>query len=381
MGVAVYYIILAAVIVLGRLMPQSGKQKKNYIIVMAAIHAFVSGFRYRYLTGDLQKYAFTYYKLNEKGWFDDDVFSEGRNFLFTWFLKAVNHLTDKDFCAVLLIVAIVVEIAVAIVIFRHSPSPWLSYLIWNCFGFYIFGFSALKQSFAMAFIMLAFSAIMNGKQSKFIIWTVIAGCIHLPALIFLPSYLIVRRKLTYRSFVFYGILVGLIFVLRDDIVQFVSEFYYEDNTTFVSSGRIGGRFMMMCMILLAGAFMKGISGRKFTTVFNIIAIGTVIQLFSSFDNVFTRLADYYLQMTVIFIPMMFTEYEDEEFEGAPKGLKLYFNKKQMTALVVCLVALSIAFYYVTNLSIEIDFIDDYTNYRFDWEVKEDLWDVIDKQAY
>ena len=29
MGVAIYYIILAAVIVLGRLMPQNGKKKKN----------------------------------------------------------------------------------------------------------------------------------------------------------------------------------------------------------------------------------------------------------------------------------------------------------------------------------------------------------------
>lgn len=54
MGVAIYYIILAAVIVFGILMPQSGKKKKNYIILMAALHAFVSGFRYKLLTGDLQ---------------------------------------------------------------------------------------------------------------------------------------------------------------------------------------------------------------------------------------------------------------------------------------------------------------------------------------
>lgn len=164
MGVAIYYIILAAVIVFGRLMPQSGEKKKNYIILMAALHAFISGFRYKYLTGDLQKYAFTFYKLNEKSWFDDTVFSSGRNFLFSWFLKAVNHLSNKDFQVVLLIVAVVIEIAVAIVIYRHSPSPWLSYLIWNCFGFYIFGFSALKQSFAMAFVLLAFSAIMEKSR-------------------------------------------------------------------------------------------------------------------------------------------------------------------------------------------------------------------------
>lgn len=378
MGVAIYYIILAAVIVLGRLMPQNGKKKKNYIILMAALHAFVSGFRYKYLTGDLQKYAFTFYKLNEKSWFDDTVFSSGRNFLFSWFLKAVNHLSNKDFQVVLLIVAVVIEIAVAIVIYRHSPSPWLSYLIWNCFGFYIFGFSALKQSFAMAFVLLAFSAIMEKKPLKFVIWSVIAGAIHFPAFIFLPSYLICRRKPTYRSIAFYAIIVGIIFAFRDNIVGFVSEFYYED-TSFVSSGRIGGRFLMIYMILLAGILMKGLRGQKFSTVFNVIAIGAVIQIFSTFDNIFTRLADYYLQMLIIFIPMIFTEFEDENYSDSAASFRLYLNKKQITALTICLVFLSTAFYYFTILNVEIDFIDDYINYRFDWEVKEDLWDTIKKQ--
>ena len=117
MGVAIYYIILAAVIVFGILMPQSGKKKKNYIILMAALHAFVSGFRYKLLTGDLQKYAYTFLTVKDKDWFSEDVFSEGRNFLFMWFLKAVNQITDGNFQIVLIIIAVFIELAVAIVVF------------------------------------------------------------------------------------------------------------------------------------------------------------------------------------------------------------------------------------------------------------------------
>lgn len=373
MGVAIYYIILAAVIVFGRLMPQSGEKKKNYIILMAALHAFISGFRYKYLTGDLQKYAFTFYKLNEKSWFDDTVFSSGRNFLFSWFLKAVNHLSNKDFQVVLLIVAVVIEIAVAIVIYRHSPSPWLSYLIWNCFGFYSFGFSALKQSFAMGFILLAFSAIMEKKPVRFIVFVAVAGFIHFPAFIFLPAYIIASRKITYKNAIIYIVIAILIFALRNDIVELSSDFYYEDKD-FVSSGRISGRFLMLCIILIAGAFIKGVDGKKFSTVISVVAVGTVIQLFSSFDNVFTRLADYYLQMLIVLIPMIFTDFEDEKYDDSAASYKLFLNKKQKQLLTICLVILSVAFYYFTVLSVKIVSVDDYLNFKFSWEVSDDLWD-------
>ena len=373
MGVAIYYIILAAVIVLGRLMPQSGKKKKNYIILMAALHAFVSGFRYKLLTGDLQKYAYTFLAVKGKGWFSEDVFSDGRNFLFMWFLKAVNQITDGNFQIVLIIIAVFIELAVAIVVFKHSPSPWLSYLIWNCFGFYSFGFSALKQSFAMGFILLAFSAIMEKKPVKFIIFVVIAGFIHFPAIIFLPAYIIASRKITYKNAIIYIVIAILIFALRNDIVELSSDFYYEDKN-FVSSGRISGRFLMLCLIIIAGVFIKGVDGIKFSTVLSIVAIGTIIQLFSSFDNVFTRLADYYLQMLIVFIPMIFTDFEDEKYDDSSVSYKLFLSKKQKKLLTICLVLLSVAFYYFTVLSVKTISVDDYLNFKFSWEVSDDLWD-------
>lgn len=373
MGVAIYYIILAAVIVLGRLMPQSGKKKKNYIILMAALHAFVSGFRYKLLTGDLQKYAYTFLTVKDKDWFSEDVFSEGRNFLFMWFLKAVNQITDGNFQIVLIIIAVFIELAVAIVVFKHSPSPWISYLIWNCFGFYSFGFSALKQSFAMGFILLAFSAIMEKKPVKFIIFVVIAGFIHFPAIIFLPAYIIASRKITYKNAIIYIVIAILIFALRNDIVELSSDFYYEDKN-FVSSGRISGRFLMLCLIIIAGVFIKGVDGIKFSTVLSIVAIGTIIQIFSSFDNVFTRLADYNLQMLIVFIPMIFTDFEDEKYDDSSVSYKLFLSKKQKKLLTICLVLLSVAFYYFTVLSVKTISVDDYLNFKFSWEVSDDLWD-------
>lgn len=374
MGVTVYYLVLAAVIVLGLVMPQSGKQKKNYIITMAVIHAFVSGFRDCLLTGDLKKYAYTFLLVGERGWFSDEVFQDGRNFLFFWFLKAVNQLTDAEFQIALLIIAIIVELSVAIVVYKYSPSPWLSYLIWNCFGFYIFGFSAIKQSFAMAFIMLAFSAIMEKKPLKFFIWTLVAGCIHFPAFIFLPAYIISSRKITFKSLTVYGAIMVTIFVFRTQIVDFIKDFYYE-NTEFLNNSEIGSRFIMMCAILFAGIMLKGLNEKKFSILFHIITISAILQIFSSFDNIFTRLSDYYFQMSIIFIPMIFTDLDDEVYTDSLSNKRLYFGTKAKKLLVIALTVISLWYYYYTNLSVKIEVsVDDYLNYRFCWEVDESLWE-------
>ena len=225
----------------------------------------------------------------------------------------------------------------------------------------------------MGFILLAFSAIMEKKPVRFIVFVAVAGFIHFPAFIFLPAYIIASRKITYKNAIIYIVIAILIFALRNDIVELSSDFYYEDKD-FVFSGRIGGRFLMLCLIIIAGVFIKGVDGIKFSTVLSIVAIGTIIQLFSSFDNVFTRLADYYLQMLIVFIPMIFTDFEDEKYDDSSVSYKLFLNKKQKQLLTICLVILSVAFYYFTVLSVKTISVDDYLNYKFSWEVSDDVWD-------
>lgn len=211
MGVRVYYYIVAAVLGFAVLLPQHGRQKKIYIALMAILHTFVCGWRYMYLTGDLRKYAWGYYTITESGWFSEEVFQGGRNFGFFWLQKLFSSLTNGDFQIFLIFIAIVTEIAVAIIIYRYSPTPWLSYLLWNCFGFYVFGFSAIKQALAMALLMLAFTGIMEEKPKRFLLWTALAGCVHAPALIFLPAYWMAKSRLSIQKMIVYGVCAGFVF--------------------------------------------------------------------------------------------------------------------------------------------------------------------------
>ena len=189
-----YYLLLVAIIALGVLMPQGTKDRKQYIVTMAVLHSLLSGLRYPFLTGDMQHYCYKYWHINENGWFSEDVFQEGRNFGFNWLMKFFSTLSDGEFQVFLIAVAIFIEAVVAFLIYKYSPLPWLSFLVWNCMGFYCFGFSAIKQSIAMGLVMIAFVGIMEEKPKLFALFTILAGFVHAPALIFLPAYFLSKRN-------------------------------------------------------------------------------------------------------------------------------------------------------------------------------------------
>lgn len=367
MGVKVYYYVVAAVLGFGFLIPQHGNKKKIYIALMAILHTFICGWRYMYLTGDLLKYSGQYTRIYpNNGWFSEQVFDGGRNFGFAWLSKLLSLISNGNFQILLIVIAVITEIAVAVIIYRYSPAPWLSYLLWDCFGFYIFGFSAIKQALAMGLLMFAFIGIMEENPKKFLIWTALAGCVHVPALIFLPAYWIAQSRLNTKKLILYVVCAALIFIFRNQIVMFISSFYY-DETDFMVNSRVGGRFLIIAALVIAGIVLRGFSGKNFTKLLNLMIVAAVLQMFSGFDNVFTRLTDYYFQLLILYLPMMFYPEKDTELG---KIRRLTLSGQQRAAALLCVVLLAGAYYFVTNLNVTIQYeVDNYLNYRFCWEVK------------
>ena len=97
MGVRIYYYMVIAVLAFGLIMPQQGRRKKHYIVLMAVLHAFVCGFRYMYLTGDLRKYAWSYYQSVNQNWNSEEIIQGGRNVGFSLLNKLFAGMTHGDF--------------------------------------------------------------------------------------------------------------------------------------------------------------------------------------------------------------------------------------------------------------------------------------------
>lgn len=361
-----YYLLLVAIIALGVLMPQGAKNRKQYIVIMAVLHSLLSGLRHPYLTGDMQTYCYNYWHIAENSWFSEEVFQEGRNFGFNWLMKFFSTLSDGEFQVFLIAVAIFIEVVVAYLIYKYSPLPWLSFLVWNCMGFYTFGFSAIKQSIAMGLIMIAFVGIMEEKPKQFALFTILAVFVHKPAFIFIPAYFLSKRKFTLQTLIIYIFSAIIVFINKNQIVKLMEEFYYEED--FVGdSADLGGRFFLIVLFIIAGFALRGFNGKYFSKVANLIVIAAVLQMFSGFENVFTRLTDYYLQFLIIFIPLSFADYKDEKLAGISEGIRLDILPKQKFVVIILLSAFLIWFYIKCCIDVDIIIYDDYTNYRFFWE--------------
>lgn len=372
----IYWYIVIASLLCGIVIPQEGAGKKLYIFLMTLLHTVVSACRYKFLTGDLLKYNTEFQDVRFFSYFSKRVLQDGRNTGFYWVMKVISDITNGNFQVLLIATSIIIEIAVAIVIYRYSTRPWLSYLVWNCFGFYIFGFSAVKQAFAMAFVLLAAIGIFEEKPVKFIIYTGTAAFLHMPAIAFLPAYWIAKRRIKIKTILSYVVFSTVIFVFRNPLVSFLTNLYYEeDEFLLASDATLGGRFFMMVLILIAAILIKGFGDRNFEKMFNLLVVAAIFQMFSGFDNVFTRFADYYFQFTILFVPLMFScEDTDTKIRSTNRMAFLPFNEQSLRVFTLMLMFLFIWYYHVTTLARPIDTsIHDYLNYHFMWDESADAW--------
>ena len=368
---SIYWGIVAASIILGMVMPQEGRKRKYYVFLMTFIHWFVCAFRYQFLTGDLIKYNTEFRHLQDVAYFSNTAIHDWKNTGFYWLMKFVGDVTGGDYQALLIVLATICCLLAGILIYRYSPKPWFSFVAWNCLGFYVtYDYLAIKQGLAMAILMISMMCIFEKKPIWFLLWTLLAGFIHMPALCFLPAYFLANRKLDGKMLTFYVVAAVVIFFSRNQIVEMVGEVYYEENSFTLVKEELGGRTIVIVLMLAAGLFLKGFREKRFSQLFNIIVVAAIFQMFSGFDNIFTRLADYYLQFTVLYIPMIFYNSKDSEIHRLASRPMFPFNLRSRKLLAACIVLILIWWYDTTMLGQTISYeVDNYLNYRFMWDVE------------
>lgn len=344
---AVYGILVAITLVLGGILPQRGKHRWVYVVLMALILTAVSALRDNHMAGDLKKYHWEFLNAADAPWLDPQIWQNGRNAGFYLLMKLVNHLSHGEFQWLLIFIAAVSQFALAGVIGRYSPKPWMSYLVYLCMGFFSGGLATIKQTLAMALVLLAFRGIAEEKPKRFAGMTLLAGLIHLPALVVLAIYPLTRLRLTGRVLLGYLCAGAALYVLKVPLVTLVGQLYYGAQWQPVSTRWLGNRFIMIgffaVLPLVFGGFRRGL----FEKLFPFMAVAALAQMFSGFDHVFSRLADYCLQFSVLYLPMALSCGEGESLGLRPL---LHLNKRSMAVASAGISVFLIWFYHVFYLA-------------------------------
>ena len=336
---SVYHWLVVLVLLLAYLMHGEKKGNIKYILLVIALMFCVYGLRDAYSIGNdsSSSYLHMFQRMEDTEWKDIPALSDWlstkdlgeersgheRSVAFLWLMKLVFDWTEGDYQWFIGIIAFFVMIAVAQFVRRYSPSPVQSFLYYFGLLYYTMMFNVLKQSIAMAFVLFAFNAIIDRKPVRFLLMVWFASLFHFPALMFLPAYWIANMRLGRTYLIFLAILFALTYIFRDQLLEWMTDAY---DTEIMDTGRrfLANKVIVMLVIIVAALVIRPPSGedKVYSALLMLIGVAAVIQTFSTYNNTFERLADYYFQFSIVFIPMVFEDVKTKRRHLSERELRL-----------------------------------------------------------
>lgn len=314
-----YYALLVVLILLTSiLMGGNREHNKKYVIVACSLLFIIYGLRDTYRIGGdtTSSYIGVFEKMHAASWAGVLDYSGGTNVGFYLMTKAFSEYIRYDYQLYISLISLFVTVCFARLIYRYSPSPVQSILYHFGLLLFTFHFSALKQSIAMAILMLAFDQLVERKPVKFILIVLLAGQFHLPSLAFLPAYWITKVKPGRAFLVVLGIVLLLTYLFRNQLINLLNSMYKDTEGEADLSGITFLRTKALIMVIIvAAAFFFRMPVKEdvvYNALLEMMGIAIVFQTFCGYSNNFERLADYYFQFSVVFIPMVFDRNADRK---------------------------------------------------------------------
>ena len=300
-----YVGMMAAVLALAYVMRGDKPENKDYIWLSCLLMFALCGLRDVYSIGidSATSYVSIFRRLGETDWAD---IPQGNNMGFTYLLKLCHTLTGGDYQSFYMLYTAFFMVIFGRFVSKYSSCPVQSFCYFWGLLCYIFLFDGIKQGIAMGFITLAFDAIVEKKPLWFALLVSIAWWFHAPALIFAPAYLIAMMKPGRMYLLFLAALLAFTYSFRDQILELMLEFY--DTTIYDYEMRfLANKVIIMLGIVAAALVLRPPEedDRVYGILLQFMGIAVVIQTFASYNNTFERLANYYFQFCVAFIPLVF----------------------------------------------------------------------------
>lgn len=310
MEISIYVIQILFIILCGYVFRDN---KKRFLIFAFFALFFVMAFRHALMVG--YDSTSSYY----------DLFTKIQSNKLEWpniglpIVMKIIHLFKGEYQWVIVFSATWVCCAYYKLLVKYSENGFISVMWFMGMLYYTFLFSALKQAWAMGFICFAFDAIFKKRPIRFFVLIVLAALFHFPALIFLPAYWISKLKIN-RAFpiLMLGLLV-IVFIFRTQILNLMVSTYSSGENEYSSDVQFIGSKVVLMILMLAFGFYQYFKHNYlnyfclnlFSLLIYFMGIAVVIQTFCYYSNVFERLADYYFQFSILYVPLLISNNEFE----------------------------------------------------------------------
>lgn len=297
----VYSAVVLVLIVIGLLFKGFKNGQKYFCFAATVILVILLGCRDTSVGVDLIRYARHYDNIEKLSFWNAVTYTDD-----SWLYYSLNWLCAKinlSFQAFLFVLAMFEVCVISKFIYRFSQHKLFSYIVILGMGCFTFLFSGLRQGVAMAISILCFEAILDKKYAKAFIGVIVAIGFHPTAIILLPFFLISRLKFRKQLVYIYFIVFVFCMIFRVQLAHFITLLYQDEYIgRYISKQSIGGTSIFSMIITCLYFMVRWNYITKEDTIDFYLAHGlillNIIQLFSSYAYIFTRLNLYYMLMIV-----------------------------------------------------------------------------------
>lgn len=195
-------------------------------------------------------------------------------------------------------------------IWRYSRMPSLSLYIIYCYVFFNFALSGLRESLAIAIILLSFPYLLNRKYIKFVLGVIIATSMHVTACVFVFTIFLVRLDVSKKNM--------MLLLITSIVLQSLFNFMLNYALLIVPAYKsyMGGEYfgdtrlasiLDLGVLFLIVLFSLYYHNKEYIVEFDdifvlLVCFATAIMIISLKFNLLSRLALYYSFFIAILLP-------------------------------------------------------------------------------
>lgn len=239
-------------------------------------------------------------------------------------LQNLSFKLFPDFNVFLILVSFIFISSVAILIYRNSYEPCLSFIFFIGLGFYTFSMTGIRQTLAIAIILFSFEFIKKRKLIPFLLIVALASTIHTSALIFLPAYFIAYKRITKLYLISTVVSIPAAFLLKGPIFSFVSKVSGYGYIPISNDGPYKLIALMITVFIVGFILRESILEQNSDSIifYNMSLISILIGMLTFVNPAALRIAFYYHIYLILFIPKIIMSISDKKLRNIIYGLSL-----------------------------------------------------------
>lgn len=300
---------------------EQAKIQKIFLVVSSIILALFTGLRDQYTGSDTLGYGLNFIRTTHVSKFSAAMTSDMKNGEYgyrawTWLISRFTSNPNIFFT----FSAVIFAVCLAVYIYKNSQNPFFSMVLYYTVGMFGFQMTGMRQSLAMAILLISFEFIKKRKLIWFLITVYIASLFHNSALAFALAYFVSHLKVNFKTFFIYGIgfLFCAVYGNRFASSIFSNSGYYDHYTIGHDVADTMGGWavigMLFLTIILCYIFKnKLITQSKYNTIFfNLAVTSLIIYILRYVTRIFERISFYYQFAFIILLPNVIEAIPDDK---------------------------------------------------------------------